>query len=174
MSDLFYRVRPVLVLAVFLIVAAGAISFTALPRLEDPELSQRLAFVFTSFPGADVDQVETLVTDRIEDALIDEIDELLKIESTSRPGMSTITVELEEEARNVEEIWGRIRHELREIENELPHGANSPELVDLEMRGHAMIVGLTWDRDSDPSHAILTRLADDLEDILRSIPSTLR
>ena len=172
MSDLFFQVRSVLVLAVVLIIAAGGISFLSLPRLEDPELSQRLAFVFTSFPGADVDQVETLVTDRIEDRLIDEIDDLLKIESTSRPGMSTITVELEEEAQNVEEIWSRIRHELREVEGELPVGANSPELVDLEMRGHAMIIGLTWDRNGDPSHAILNRLADDLEDILRSIPGT--
>ena len=172
MNGLLYRERPLLAPIVSLIVVGGVISFTKLPRLEDPELSQRLAFVFTQFPGADAQQVETLVTDRIEEALIDEIDELLKVESTSRSGMSTITVELEEEAKNVDEIWGRIRHELREIEDELPNGATAPSLVDLEMRGHAMIVGLTWDQENAPSYAILIRLADDLEDVLRAIPGT--
>jgi multidrug efflux pump subunit AcrB len=87
MNGLLYRERPLLALVVLLIVVGGVISFTNLPRLEDPELSQRLAFVFTQFPGADAQQMETLVTDRIEEALIDEIDELLKVESTSRSGM---------------------------------------------------------------------------------------
>ena len=72
MSDLLYRERPLLVLVVLLIVVGGVISYTTLPRLEDPELSQRLAYVFTQYPGADAEQVETLVTDRIEEALIDE------------------------------------------------------------------------------------------------------
>ena len=172
MNDLLYRERSLMVLVVLLIVVGGTLSFTTLPRLEDPELSQRLGFVFTQLPGADAGQVEALVTDRIEEALIDEIDELLKVESTSRSGMSTITVELEEEAKNVDEIWGRIRHELREVEDALPDGATAPSLVDLEMRGHAMIVGLTWDQDNAPSYAILMRLADDLEDLLRAIPGT--
>ena len=104
--------------------------------------------------------------------MIDEIDELLKVESTSRSGMSTITVELEEEAKQVDEVWGRIRHELREIEDDLPADASSPSLVDLEMRGHAMIVGLSWGQDGPPSYAILLRLADDLEDVLRAVPGT--
>ena len=77
MNGLLYRERPLLALVVLLIVVSGIISFTKLPRLEDPELSQRLAFVFTQFPGADAQQVETLVTDRIEEAFIDEIDELV-------------------------------------------------------------------------------------------------
>jgi multidrug efflux pump len=172
MIDLLYRERPLLMLVILLIVVGGVISYATLPRLEDPELSQRLAFVFTQYPGADAEQVETLVTDRIEEALIDEIDELLKVESTSRAGMSTITVELEEEVRNVDEVWGRVRHELRDVQDELPSAATTPALVDLEMRGHAMIVGLTWDQASQPSYAILVRIADDLEDVLRAIPGT--
>ena len=172
MNELLYRERSLLVLTILLIVVGGVISYRTLPRLEDPELSQRLAFVFTPFPGADAKQVESLVTDRIEEALIDEIDDLLKVESTSRAGMSTLTVELEEEAKYVEEIWGRIRHELREVEDQLPDAAMAPALVDLEMRGHALIVGLTWDQQSPPSYAILMRLADDLEDVLRAIPGT--
>ena len=54
MNGLFYRRRALLALVVLLIVMGGVFSYTALPRLEDPELSQRIAFVFTEFPDNDV------------------------------------------------------------------------------------------------------------------------
>ena len=50
MIDLLYRERSLLTLVVLLIVVAGALSYAALPRLEDPELSQRLPSSSPSFP----------------------------------------------------------------------------------------------------------------------------
>ena len=70
-----------MLLAICLIMVSGLSSFFILPRMEDPQLVQRGAFVNTIFPGADPSRVETLVSEKIEDAL-NEIEEIKEIRST--------------------------------------------------------------------------------------------
>jgi len=171
MSDLFYRNRRLLVLTIALIVVAGISAYESLPRLEDPELIPRNAIVTTRFPGADAERVEALVTDTIEEELFD-VEEIQTLESTSRAGISIIQVELQDEVVDVDEIWSRIRDKLNDVEPELPSGALEPELEDLEVRGHALIAAITWQNDNQVSYAILRRLAEGLEDELRSIEGT--
>ena len=65
MSNLFYRNLQLLILTICLIVVWGLSSFFSLPRLEDPELTQRNAFITTVFPGASAERVEFLVTDKV-------------------------------------------------------------------------------------------------------------
>lgn len=171
MSDLFYRNRRLLVLAIVLIVVAGLSAFESLPRLEDPELVPRNAIVTTRFPGADADRVEALVTDLIEQELFD-VEEIKTLESISRAGISIIEVELQDKVVNVDEIWSRIRDKLNDVEPELPTGAFVPELEDLEVRGYALITALTWQNDRPVDYAFLRRLAEGLEDELRRIEGT--
>ncbi|MDC0935928.1 efflux RND transporter permease subunit [Pirellulales bacterium] len=171
MSDLFYRNRRLLVLAIVLIVVAGLSAYESLPRLEDPELIPRNAIVTTRFPGADAERVEALVTDLIEQELFD-VEEIKTLESTSRAGISIIEVELQDEVVNVDEIWSRIRDKLNDIEPDLPTGAFVPELEDLEVRGYALITALTWQNDSPVNYAFLRRLAEGLEDKFRRIEGT--
>jgi multidrug efflux pump len=171
MSDLFYRNRRLLVLAIVLIVVAGLSAFESLPRLEDPELVPRNAIVTTRFPGADTERVEALVTDLVEQELFD-VEEIKILESTSRAGISIIQVELQDEVVNVDEIWSRIRDKLNDVEPELPTGAFVPELEDLEVRGYALITALTWQNDSPVNYAFLRRLAEGLEDEFRRIEGT--
>ena len=61
-----------------MILVSGISSGMLLPRMEDPRLVERAAFVNTLFPGADPSRVESLVTERIEEELheIVEIKEL--------------------------------------------------------------------------------------------------
>jgi len=171
MSDLFYRNRRLLALTVALIVVAGTSAYQSLPRLEDPELISRNAIVTTRFHGADAERVESLVTEKIEEELFD-VEEIKTLESTSRAGISIIEVELQDEVVNVDEIWSRIRDKLNDVEPELPTGALEPDLEDLEVRGHALIAALTWQNENPVSYAVLRRLAEGLEDELRSIRGT--
>jgi len=171
MSDLFYRNRRLLVLTVTLITVAGISAYQSLPRLEDPELISRNAIVITRFPGADAERIEALVTEKIEEELFD-VEEIKTLESTSRAGISIIEVELQDEVVNVDEIWSRIRDKLNDARPELPSGALEPELEDLEVRGYALIAAITWQSDDEVSYAILRRLAEGLEDELRSIKGT--
>ena len=96
LTNLFYRSPRLLALTLLLIITAGSAALMTLPRAEDPTLSQRNASVFTAFPGADAERVEALVTEVIEDTLA-EFEEIKEIKSTSRAGLSTIAIELNDD-----------------------------------------------------------------------------
>jgi multidrug efflux pump subunit AcrB len=139
--------------------------------MEDPELSQRGAMIVTRFPGASAYRVESLVTEKIEQELF-EIAELETIRSTSRPGVSTVVVELKDEITNGEQVWSQVRDKLDEITPQLPQGALSPEYQDVEVRAYTMLAAITWKGDRPTNYAILTRLAKDLEEQLRNLKGT--
>lgn len=171
MGNLFYRNTRLLILTVILIFVWGLSSFQLLPRLEDPELTNRVATVTTLFPGADAARVESLVTEKIESEL-QEIEEIQTLTSTSRAGISLVTIELLDEITQVDEIWSRTRDKLNGVSVELPPGTTEPEFEEANLKAYAMILALTWEQDNQPNYAILRRRAELLQDALRSIPGT--
>lgn len=173
MDTLYYRNPRLLVLTICLILVAGLSSFSLLPRMEDPELTQRFAIVTTRYPGASPERVETLVSDPIEEAL-DEIEEIKKLESKSNSEISIIQIELDDSVgkSEVNEVWSRVRDKLNDVEPLLPTGATEPEYDEIHPRAYAFIASVTWRGENDVNYAILRRLAEDLEDAFRSIPGT--
>ena len=79
--------------ALVVVLAAGASALGNLPRLEDPRITLRNAIVLTPYPGASAARVESLVSKKLEDRLR-EVVEIKEIESTSRTGMSVLSIEL--------------------------------------------------------------------------------
>ncbi len=170
-QSMFYRNIRLLILTIILIIFWGLSSFQMLPRIEDPELTPRVATVTTFFPGANAQRVESLVTEKIEDQL-QEIEEIKVLESTSRAGMSLITIELRNEVKLVEPVWSRVRDKLDDAIPELPQDTTKPEFEEFKLKAYAMIVALTWEQDRQTNHAILRRRAKLLEDRLRTISGT--
>ena len=76
--------------------------------MEDPQLVQRGAIINTIFPGADPTRVESLVTEKIEEAM-EEIEQIKEIRSSSREGISTLTIELRDDVADSTPVWSRIR-----------------------------------------------------------------
>ncbi len=180
MSNLFYRNPRLVILTIALILVAGLSSYYVLPRMEDPLLTQRAAMITTRFPGADAERVESLVTEKLEEAL-QEIDEIKEMRSVSRAGVSTVNIELRDDIYEVDSVWSRVRDKISDMEEELPDAARKPDFDEIEVKAYAMIVGLIWDQPSlfndagngsPPNHAILRRLAEKLEDQLVAIPGT--
>lgn len=171
METLFYKNTRLLVLAICLILVAGLSSYQLLPRLEDPELTQRFALVKTIFPGADPERVETLVTDPIEE-VIAEIEEVKVIESLSNAEVSIINVELRDDIYEVDSVWSRVRDKLNDVRPELPEGAFDPEYEEIEPKAFAMITALRWDHPGEVQYALLRRFAEDLKDKLRGLDGT--
>ncbi|NEO82970.1 MAG: efflux RND transporter permease subunit [Spirulina sp. SIO3F2] len=168
---LFYRNRQLLILSLLLIIVWGLSSFFTIPRMEDPELTQRYGTITTFFPGATPERVESLVTEKIEQELF-ELEEIDTIESTSSTGISIIGVELKEVIVDVDPIWSKVRSKLDDVTPELPPGASDPEYEAGDPSASALIAALTWELESTPNHTILQRLAEGLEDQLRAIPGT--
>jgi len=170
-SNLFYRNLQLLILTICLIVVWGLSSFLSLPRMEDPELTPRSALVTTRFPGATAERVEVLVTEKVEQELL-EIEEIDTLESTSRVGISTISIQLKDEVVKVDEVWSRVRNSVADVTSQLPPNALEPSFDEIDVRAKALIVALTWELDSETNYAIMRRLSEELEERLRSVAGT--
>ena len=168
MWNSFYRSPRLLILTIFLILVWGLSSFSILPRMEDPALSQWLGKITTRFPGASAERVESLVTEKIEQKL-QEIEEIKFIESTSQLGTSLIFIKLQNTVKNHDEVWSRVRDRLADITPQLPPEVIAPVFEDFKNRGYTLIAALTWELDSPPNYAILNRLAKEFEQQLYNI-----
>ncbi len=76
-------------IAVFLVV--GTFNFATMSRREDPEITIRDALIVTPWPGAPATRVEELITDPIEDVIV-EIAEVETVKSKSLVGLSVVQV----------------------------------------------------------------------------------
>ncbi|MEM7682229.1 MAG: efflux RND transporter permease subunit [Planctomycetota bacterium] len=174
LDTLFFRNRHLLWLAIAVILVGGLSAGMSLPRLEDPRIVNRGPLVITSMPGASAERVESQVTEVLEQAL-DEIAEIQDLDSTSRAGVSLISIELAPSvtARNNEQLFAEIRDKIGEASNLLPPEAADPVVDDKrEAVAFTLIVGVTWDHPEPPQIGVLNRLAEDLADRLRAVPGT--
>ena len=109
-------------------VAVGVYSFLYMPRTEDPTITIRTGLVIALYPGATSEQVEKQVTKTLEKHIF-KFQEIRKEKtySTSRPGLVIINVELENNVKNADVVWAKIRHEMNETRlTELPEGVRGP------------------------------------------------
>ena len=121
--------------------AVGTYSFLYMPRTEDPTVTIRTGLVIALYPGATSEQVEKQVTKTLEKHIF-KFPEIRKEKtfSTSRPGLVIINVELENNVKNSDVIWAKIRHEMNEARvTELPEGVRGPyrQFRFRRHRGHA-------------------------------------
>ncbi len=169
MWNLFYRNSRLLILTICLILVWGLSSFSILPRMEDPALSQWYGKITTRFPGASAERVESLVTEKLEQKL-QEIEEIKFIQSTSQLGTSLIVVKLQNTVKNHDEVWSRVRDRLADVTPQLPPEVVAPNFEDInDGRGYTLIVALTWELDSSPNYAILSRISEELEQQLYNV-----
>lgn len=126
LSDTSVR-RPVLALVLnLLLVVFGILSFTSLPLREYPDIDPPVVSVVTSYPGASANVVESRVTEVIEDR-ISGIEGIRDITSQSIDGRSNITIRFHTE-RDIDAAANDIRDRVSRILNNLPDGAEPPEV----------------------------------------------
>ncbi|MEZ9544363.1 efflux RND transporter permease subunit [Vibrio sp. 10N.286.48.C11] len=160
-----------LILMTALLMVSGISAFMTLPRAEDPVIINRYANITTSFPGASAERVETLVTEVIENKLR-ELSEVKLVSSTSRPGVSIVTLELNDTITEPEPVWSQARDKLSDIESILPAGAQSPDLDSDHTYAFTTIASLTWSGAGEPDRLTLGRYAKELAKRLRTLSGT--
>jgi multidrug efflux pump subunit AcrB/outer membrane protein TolC len=122
------RYPTVTVILTVLMVIVGLHAFFDMPRTEDPQITIRTGLVVALYPGATSEQVEKQVTKTLEKHIF-KFPEVRKGKtfSTSRPGLVVINVELEDNVKNSDLFWSKLRHELNETRaTELPDGVRGP------------------------------------------------
>ena len=123
--------RAVTYFAIFLVIVGGIFSFFQLGQLEDPEFTVKTTAIITTYPGASAEEVELEVTDRIELA-IQNMTQLKYVYSMSRPGFSLIKVDVQEKYWSdvLPQVWDELRKKIRDIREQLPPGASTPQIND--------------------------------------------
>ena len=140
--------------------------YQSLSRNSMPPYTVRVASVVTSFPGASPERVELLVTDKIE-KVAQELPELKLVKSTSRTGLSVVSVELSMEVapEELQQVWDRLRRKLGTI-SDLPAEAHWQLKDDGVGEVFGMAIGLTSDGFS---YAEMKTYADELRNELIKI-----
>ena len=171
---LYYKNRHLLVLTILVLLIGGFAAVSNLPRLEDPRITTRGATILTFLPGASASLVEALISEKIEDTL-EEIDEIKTIESTSRAGISSIGVELQDSVTRDtnEDVFSKIRSRLQNVQDELPDQSSVPFLDDNRgVTAYTLIVGVSWKGEGAPPLNLLNRIALKLQNRMLNVGNT--
>ncbi|MGD1944886.1 MAG: efflux RND transporter permease subunit [Croceivirga sp.] len=153
------------------IVLLGINMYFNLSQDSMPPYTVRVATVVSQFPGASPERVEQLVTDKVE-KVAQELPELKEVTSTSRTGLSVVSVSLKDEVspETLQSVWDRLRRKLSAIQG-LPSGVN-PNLNDDGIGDvYGIVVGLTSDGFS---YAEMKDFTDDIKDDLIKLPDAAK
>ena len=123
--------HPLVNILFFVVLAMGYLSFSQMPREQDPEINFNVISINTVLPGAAAADVEQLVTGPLEDALRN-VQDIKFVASSSREGISDIMVRFRELSER--EFDKRITDVRREIQskanNELPDDIEDPYVLE--------------------------------------------
>lgn len=114
-------------LFIIVLVAVGIFSIVRIPRESAPEVEIPIGIVTTILPGAPALDVESLVTNKLERGFTS-LDNVKKITSQSREGMSSITVEFEARA-DIDASIQDLKDAVDTVKNDLPSEAEDPNVT---------------------------------------------
>jgi multidrug efflux pump subunit AcrB len=150
-------------MALATVLLLGVFLYQSLPRDSMPPMTIRVATIVSQFPGAGPERVEELVTDKIE-KVVQEIPELKKVTSTSRTGISIISVTLKDEVtpEKLQSVWDRLRRKLDVIQ-----GLPATVIPNLNDDGIGDVFGIVLGITSDGfSYAEMKEYVDAIKDDL--------
>ncbi|RMG23825.1 MAG: efflux RND transporter permease subunit, partial [Armatimonadetes bacterium] len=150
--------RPVWVLMVMLaMLVLGFLGLRSMPREQNPEVDFPFVTVTTVYPGAGPEEIETLVTKPIEDA-VTSIEGLKQITSTSQEGVSVVAIEFEL-GTDTDVALQEVTSKVESISGQLPRDAERPVASKLNVAAQPI---LTIAVESDQLNALQLRdLVDD-------------
>ena len=122
----FLKNKAVTWLLLVLILAGGLFSYTKMGKLEDAPFTIKQALVLTPYPGASPSEVQSQVTDVLEEA-IQSLGELYYLKTENRAGLSKITVYVKKEIRadEMQQLWDKLRRKVNDVQGKLPSGAGT-------------------------------------------------
>ncbi len=139
--------RPIVLAFVVVMLTVGSFNFATMSRREDPEITIREALVITPWPGAPATRVEELITDPLEDVIV-EIPDIRTIESKSMVGLSIIQVTAGDDIQTVDQVWDDVRAKVERVQGSLPQGS-APSFVNSDFGDVYEIVFAIHQRPAD-------------------------
>ena len=128
--------RPLIILiAAGALLAFGLLAWTRLGVALFPSIDTPVVTVVTPYPGAGPDAVDTLVTQKIEDA-VNGVNDIDYIESDSVEGVSTVAIYFTEKASK--DSSHLVEQKVNAIRNDLPTDTKTPVVTKIDGNGQAV------------------------------------
>lgn len=152
----------------FLITIIGMVSYLTLPREAAPDIKIPTIIVMVPYPGVSPEDVESLVTNRLE-AKFEDLTDLDEVTSTSSEGMSMVFVTFNPDT-DLGEALTQVRDRVNRARSELPSDVLEPVVKEISSSDWPILkitisgnVGLTR----------LKRLGEELEKEIEAMPGVL-
>jgi len=167
-TDTSITYRTAVAALTILLAIGGLVSYLTIPKESQPSIEFPQIVVTTVYPGASPSDVESTVTQVIEQEVssITDIDEM---RSTSSEGVSTVVIEFTPDVRT-DKAYQEVNQAVDRAEPDLADAVEDPLINEINTDDFPI---MTVNLAGDYSLARLKEVGDNLQDDLESIPSVL-
>ena len=151
------------------LIGVGSYSLVAIPKESAPEVVIPVGIVTTVFPGAPAADVESLITNEIERGL-SSLENVKDITSSSREGISNVTVEFEADA-DLDTSIQDLKDEVDLIKSDLPSNANDPNVSEVNFVDQPIV---TIALSADITDFAFTELSGEVEKQVETVSGVSR
>lgn len=160
----FLRKKVFTYLLMFALVIAGLYSLLAIPKESAPEVIVPIGIVSTVLRGASAEDVEKLITNKLEQEIIN-AEDIDKVTSSSREGVSVITAQFDASA-DIEESIDKLKEAVDRVKGELPEDATDPVVSKVNFSEQPILI-ISVSQDASP--ASLRVLGEDIKRELKKV-----
>ncbi|MDX1671986.1 MAG: efflux RND transporter permease subunit, partial [Balneolaceae bacterium] len=152
----------------FLAVLFGVQSYLNIPKEAAPDITIPNIMVITTYPGVSPEDMESLVTRKLEDELSG-ISDVKEMSSTTAEGYSNIMMEFNSDV-NIDDALQKVREKVDLAKPELPGEAEEPVIQEINFSEFPIMqVNISGKYDV----VKLKEIAEDLQDRIETVPSVL-
>ncbi len=129
LSAFSLKYKAIIITLVGLLMLWGILSYFTMSRREDPEYTVRVCQVLTNWPGTPAEEVEELITFKLEEE-INTLDGIRWVRSETSMGRSAVYVELDRSTPGdaVEQMWDKVRSRVNRVP--MPEPNIKPIVID--------------------------------------------
>lgn len=110
--------RKIVIFFMLIIACVGIYSYYIIPKQENPDATVAIAVITTVYPGASVEDVESFVTNKIEEQ-IGQLDKIDYYTSMSMDSASAVIVYYEDDVL-IKDVESELRQAVSDVQKELP------------------------------------------------------
>lgn len=168
--NFFLSKRPFSFLLIAAFLLFGIVSIVAIPKESAPEVKVPIGIVSSGLPNASAEDIETLITNKLEQEFRSSLENVKEITSTTREGSTAVVVEFTANA-DLEDSIRKLRDAADNARSELPDDAFDPIVSEINFADQPI---MTVSVLGPIAIEELTKVASFLENELEKIPGVSR
>ncbi len=134
--------RILVILLIILIVIAGCASYYFIPKKENPNVAFPAMFITTVYPGASPEEVDTFVTQKIEQKLKETFTNYQYIQSTSMDSASIVVILFDYDV-TIDDVSASLKDAIDEVQSDLPSACNESVIENAIVGNTQFIISLS-------------------------------